>query len=424
MSQYNENSSSYNDDLYMDVNDVEYTTIDGEETHQRRPARTRSGRSVGKRLLAVALAACLVAGTALASVQAYIKLSGIENEPQVQKTAPAAQAEQQTTAAVPEQKVIKNGSQVVYTIEPRTGALSLQEIFVKVSPSVVSISSQVRSYYGMGEATGTGIVMSEDGYIITNHHVIEGASKVTVTVNGGQEYEAKIVGSEGQSDIAVLKIEAAGLTPAEFGKSEELVTGDDAIVIGNPLGTTFADTMTHGIISSPEREVTIDRYKMTLIQTDAAINPGNSGGPLVNSRGQVVGVVNAKISRSDVEGIGFAIPIDQALTIANDLIDHGHVTGRPMLGITIQSISQELALYYGYEPGITVTEVSQGSPAEQGGMKVGDKIVAFNGVEVSTSDELNFEKNKCKIGDAVTVTVEREGQRLDLTIVLSAGTAA
>ena len=182
--------------------------------------------------------------------------------------------------------------------------------------------------------------------------------------------------------------------------------------------------MTIGYVSATERVVQISEYMMTLIQVDAAVNPGNSGGPLINSRGQVVGVVNAKISQDAVEGIGFAIPIDTAMTIAQDLIDHGYVTNRPMLGITVQSISEQQAAYYGYEPGITVTEVSPGSCAEQGGMKVGDKILAFNGVEVSNATELNFEKDKCSVGDTVTITIERDGQQMDLTIVLSAGTAA
>ena len=202
------------------------------------------------------------------------------------------------------------------------------------------------------------------------------------------------------------------------------MVGDTAIVIGNPLGLTFADTMTQGIISSIEREVQIDEYIMSLIQIDAAVNPGNSGGPLINSQGQVVGVVNAKVSDSDVEGIGFAIPIDTALDIANDLIEYGYVQGRPVLGITVMSITESQAYYYGYEPGITVTEVTPGSCAEQGGIKVGDKIVAFNGVEVSTSTELNFQKEKCSIGDTVTITVERDGQTLDLSVTLSQGTAA
>ncbi|MBQ1271796.1 MAG: PDZ domain-containing protein, partial [Clostridia bacterium] len=168
----------------------------------------------------------------------------------------------------------------------------------------------------------------------------------------------------------------------------------------------------------------IEDYIMSLIQIDAAVNPGNSGGPLINSRGQVIGVVNAKISQEDVEGIGFAIPIDTALKIANDLIDHGYVTDRPMLGITVQSISEEYAAYYGYEAGITVTEVLPGSCAEAGGMQVGDKILSFNGVKVENSTELNYQKDKCSVGDTVTITVERDGQTVDLTIVLAAGTSA
>ena len=288
----------------------------------------------------------------------------------------------------------------------------------------MAISCSSESRFGTSQSTGTGIIMTEDGYIITNNHVIEGATSIVVTAGDGNDYQASVVGSEAQSDIAVLKIEATGLQAAEFGKSSDLVVGETAIVIGNPLGLTFADTMTQGIISSIEREVQIDEYIMSLIQIDAAVNPGNSGGPLINSQGQVVGVVNAKVSDSDVEGIGFAIPIDTALDIANDLIEYGYVQGRPVLGITVMSITESQAYYYGYEPGITVTEVTPGSCAEQGGIKVGDKIVAFNGVEVSTSTELNFQKEKCSIGDTVTITVERDGQTLDLSVTLSQGTAA
>lgn len=170
--------------------------------------------------------------------------------------------------------------------------------------------------------------------------------------------------------------------------------------------------MTGGMISAPSREVTIDKYVMNLIQVDAAINPGNSGGPLVNSQGQVVGVVNAKIMTSnsnDVEGIGFAIPIETALSVANDLIEYGYVTNRPTLGVSVQSLSQQEAMLYRLEPGVTVVEVTPGGGAEKAGVQVGDKIVAFNGVEVESFSELNYEKDKCEPGDTVTLTVERDG---------------
>lgn len=408
MNGYNNNdyngagSGGYNDDLYMEAQDVGYTVYDeqGQQMHAHEPQK--KGRW-GRRLLAGLLVCCLMIGSSVASVAGYVWYIGGNSANSKQP--------------------VQGGQQVVYTLETREGALTPQEIFVKCSPSVVAIVSQSQSRFGIAESSGTGIIMREDGYIITNHHVIDGAAQVTVTTKDG-EYPATVVGSEAKSDIAVLKIDAQGLTAAEFGQSSELVTGDSAIVIGNPLGLEFADTMTVGYVSATEREVQISEYIMSLIQIDAAVNPGNSGGPLINSRGQVVGVVNAKISQDDVEGIGFAIPIDTALDIANDLIEHGYVTNRPMLGITVQSISQEQAIYYGYEPGITVTEVSPGSCAEKGGMKVGDKIIAFNGVEVSDATELNYQKDKCGIGDTVTITVERDGTQLDLTIVLAAGTTA
>jgi len=392
--------SGYNDDLYMDSRDAEFIDY-GTRTQAASAQPVQKKKSLGKKLLSALLVGGLMVGSSAATLAGYIHMTGGQQKPQV----------------------VQGGQQVVYTLSTEEGSLTPQEIFVKCSPSVVAISTQTRSYYGIGGGSGTGIIMSEDGYIITNHHVIDGATEITVTTKDG-EYPATLVGSEAKSDIAVIKIDAKDLQVAEFGSSAELVTGDSAIVIGNPLGLEFADTMTIGYVSATERVVQISEYIMTLIQVDAAVNPGNSGGPLINSRGQVVGVVNAKISQDAVEGIGFAIPIDTAMGIAQDLIEHGYVTNRPMLGITVQSINEQQAAYYGYEPGITVTEVSPGSCAEQGGMKVGDKILAFNGVEVSNATELNFEKDKCSVGDTVTVTIERDGQQMELTIVLSSGTAA
>ena len=391
--------SGYNDDLYMDARQNGFSGYGYQS--EPRYIEVEKKKTFGQKLLSAVLVGGLMLGSSAATLAGYIHFTDKGNQPQV----------------------IQGGQQVVYTLSAEEGSLTPQEIFVKCNPSVVAISTQSRSYYGIGESSGTGIIMSEDGYIITNHHVIDGAVDIQVTTKNGV-YPATVIGSEAKSDMAVIKIDATGLQPAEFGSSAELVTGDSAIVIGNPLGLEFADTMTIGYVSATERVVQISDYIMTLIQVDAAVNPGNSGGPLINSRGQVVGVVNAKISQDAVEGIGFAIPIDTAMTIAKDLIEHGYVTNRPMLGITVQSITQEQAAYYGYEPGITVTEVSPGSCAEAGGMKAGDKIIAFNGVEVDNATELNYEKDKCSVGDTVTVTIEREGQQMDLTIVLSAGTAA
>lgn len=396
----------------MDFKEATYEVLPDEsgdemrprQTPGRRPSGAGGGRKggFGRKVLSAFLAICFTAAVSIGSISGYVWYMN--------------QNGGGTT--------VDGGTRVIYTLAEQEGALTSQEIFVKASPWVVSITSYSQSRYGTSTSTGTGIIMSEDGYIITNHHVISGATKVVVTLKGGKEYTATVVGSEAKTDIAVLKIAANGLDAAEFGTSAELVVGDTAIVIGNPLGLEFADTMTQGIISSTEREVSIEGNMMSLIQTTAAVNPGNSGGPIINSRGQVIGVVNAKIAQENVEGIGFAIPIDKALQIVNDLIDYGYVASRPMLGITVQSISEEQAYYYGYEAGVTVTEVTTGSSADLGGVKVGDKILAFNGVAISTADELNFQKEKCSIGDVITMTVERAGEEIVLTITLSAGTVA
>ena len=268
---------------------------------------------------------------------------------------------------------------------------------------------------------GSGFIVSKDGYILTNNHVVEGAQTIEVTLNDGRSFDGTVVGTDANTDIAVVHVDATDLTAAEFGDSSSLVTGEPVYVIGNPLGTQFAETMTDGIVSAPSREVAIDNYIMNLIQTNAAINPGNSGGPMFNSQGQVVGVVNAKIMQSnanDVEGIGFAIPIETALNVANDLIEYGYVTDRPVLGVSVQSLTTQEALFYRLEPGLIVKEVTAGGPAEAAGVQVNDKIVAFNGVEVEDFTELNYEKDKYEPGDTITLTVERNGSRIDLPLVL------
>lgn len=266
---------------------------------------------------------------------------------------------------------------------------------------------------------GSGIIMSENGYIITNAHVVDGVSEMVVTLYDGREYTATLVGSDTNSDIAVVKIDESNLPAAKFGDSSTLKVGDEAYVVGNPLGADLAFTLTVGYVSSLEREVNIEDTLMTLMQIDAAVNPGNSGGSLADKNGYIVGVINAKIADENVEGIGFAIPINTALKVASDLIQHGYVASRPMLGVTVQSVTKEQAMIYNLEAGITVTEVQEGSCADKGGVKVGDKITHFNGVAVATGGELNFQKEKYSIGDTVTITVIRDGKSMDLSIVLS-----
>ena len=297
--------------------------------------------------------------------------------------------------------------------------LSIPEIVEKVSPSVVGVSSALKT----GKATGSGIIMSDDGYIVTNAHVVEGAEKVTVLLDTQNEYDAEIIGADAQTDIAVLKISAdEKLVPAEFGNSSDLVVGETAVAIGNPLGFEFYSTVTSGIISGLDRELTIEDKILNLIQTDAAINGGNSGGALVNSYGQVIGISSAKIVTTVAEGMGFAIPINDAMPIIDELINHGFVTGRPLIGIAGFDIDERTAFYYNMKEGVYVAQIKENSPAETAGIRTGDIIISADGKEVKTMTELNKIKNDFKPDDTFSVIVFRNGEDIKLDIILGEAT--
>ncbi len=306
--------------------------------------------------------------------------------------------------------------------ETATGALSITEISAKVSPSVVGIvnTQSVMTWFGAAEqdGSGSGIIISEDGYILTNNHVIDNSSQLKVVLGTGDEYEAVVVGKDIKTDLAILKINAKGLPAAELGKSSELAVGDLAVAIGNPLGLEFYGSVTSGIISALNRTMNVEGREYTLIQTDAAINPGNSGGPLVNKYGQVVGINTVKISSSTAEGMGFAIPIDVAVPIVNDLISSGYVTGRPLIGIASRDISENMAEYYGMPVGIYVVSVEAGTGAEAAGIKQGDIIIEADGERVKNYDELNKVKDKFKAGDNITLKIIRSGQEVTVSVTL------
>lgn len=296
--------------------------------------------------------------------------------------------------------------------------LTLQEIYDRVSPAVVGINAYMDD---LPYSWGTGVVFTDDGYIITNTHILQGCSRAKVVFADGTEYEAGLVGADEASDIAVLYIDGEDLPCAQFGRSDALQVGDTAVAIGNPLGQDYTGTMTDGIISAIDRNVTYDGHTMTLLQTNAALNEGNSGGPLINSAGQVVGITNMKIMSSyttTVEGIGFAIPSSVVKNIADQLIENGVVPGEPTIGIVAGSVSAEAMELYGLPEGIYVSEVNEGSDALKKGLQVGDVITAVNGRHVITVAQVNEIKEGMAVGDTLTLSVYRDGKTFDMEIAL------
>ena len=286
--------------------------------------------------------------------------------------------------------------------------LTTQEIAALVGPAIVGIENigTANYYYYQAEAkrgSGSGVLISEDGYIVTNYHVIEGATKIKVILSTGSTYEAKVVGVDVESDLALIKVEAKGLPFAAFGDSSKVMVGDRAIAIGNPLGTELMGTVTQGIISAVNRNVRIDNRTMTLMQTDAAINSGNSGGALINAYGEVIGINSIKMSASGVEGLGFAIPSNTVSSIVSELKENGYVTGRLNIGVAGTNITAKMAQYYDMPVGFYIQEVYRGSGAEAAGLKPGD---------------INEIKKTHKLGDTMKIQVVREGKNITFDVVL------
>ena len=304
------------------------------------------------------------------------------------------------------------------------GALSVAGVSEKVSDSVVEIVTEyVQEGFLRGSYTssgaGSGVILTEDGYIVTNNHVIDGAQNIHVRLHNGDYYEAELVGTDSVSDIAVLKINATGLSYATLGDSSALVVGERCVAIGNPLGT-LGGTVTDGIISAKDREITVEGETMVLLQTNAAVNPGNSGGGLFNMRGELIGIVNAKSSGDNVEGLGFAIPINTASPIIDDLINSGYVHGRFALGVSVLTIDNyQKAMYYGVEEyGTYIYQVESGSNAEKAGLQVGDLILKADGKEIETASDLQEVLDSKTAGDTLELEIDRDGETLTVTVTL------
>lgn len=421
------------------------------------PEQKPPKKSGGAGKIIAGLLAVILVGGASGYGGAYLARSNdsVSASASVQTEAPAIT--QQTTVSADSGN--SNKVSALGNVSASNGELTTKEVIEKVKPSVVLVSSAFTS--AGGTSTGTGIVFSEDGYIVTNAHVITTevktsmnngssqfdpfsdffdnfynnynrsssqtevikADKVTVTLSDETEYEATIVGYDANTDLAVLKIDATGLTPAEIGDSATLEMGDKAITLGYPLGLGLSAS--DGIISGLNKEMSVEvaggTATMTLLQTDAAINPGNSGGPLLNSAGQVVGITSSKIASSEVDGVGFAIPITDALPILNELMTTGTVKNTtPKIGITGTEITSALKRYYNLpvDSGVLVASVEPGSCAEAAGLEAGDVIVKADGTDISTMDELVKIKNKHKAGEIMTLTLARSDGDIDIELTL------
>lgn len=334
-------------------------------------------------------------------------------EPLQSATAPAASSPVLDLQASPDS--VPNISQ--------EGGLSLQQIYVKAIPSVVSITCTQES----GSSSGTGVIFSAEGYIVTNCHVVDGAVSVQVQLTDGRVFGATIVGTDATSDLAVLYIQADNLTPAEFGDSSVLQVGDAVVAIGDPLGVELRGTMTNGIVSAINRDITTKGRTMTLIQTNAALNAGNSGGPLLNCYGQVIGINTMKIgdymSSAGVEGLGFAIPSTTVKEIVDQLVAQGYVSGRPTLGLTGESVSEFYQRFYRIPQGLFLTEVDETSDAAAKGIQAGDILLRMDGTRITDSDTYLALLNACQIGDTVQVIIYRGGSQyaLELTVTEANG---
>ena len=319
-----------------------------------------------------------------------------------------------------------NGNSVSGTPNVNTEGLTPAQVYAQSVDSIVTVSATVRGTMGQqGTSSGSGFVISEDGYIVTNYHVVEGATKVTVMMHSSLEHRAEIVGYDEANDVAVLKIEAKDLKFLKPGSSDDLIVGDQVVAIGNPLGE-LTSTMTVGYVSAKDRMIETEGARINMIQTDVAINSGNSGGPLLNMKGEVIGITTAKYSGTtssgaSIEGISFAVPMDDVLKKINDLREYGYITGAA-LGVMVHDVDQETAVYYGLPMGAYVAEVNDGSAAAKAGLQARDIIIGIGEDQVTSLNELSRVLEKYSGGEDTTITVWRGGREVTMNITLDART--
>ncbi len=377
-------------------------------------------RKKGKGWIALVIVACLMISVAGGYFGSRLGKSSVpEKEPTTLE-----QTVTTTTTMASVQQTASSGDITKKSVKLQDKNLSVVEIAEKCADSVVEVKTEsvvTGSFMGQYISTGagSGVIFTDDGYIVTCYHVIEGATTINVVLRDGQTYEAKTIGYDEQTDIAIIKIEATGLSFAVFGDSDALVVGEDVVAIGNPLGE-LGGTVTNGIISALSREIIVQNQTMTLLQTNAAINPGNSGGGLFDAAGQLVGVVNAKSYGEEIEGLGFAIPSNTAYNVVSELLDHGYVGGRINLGIELVDITtNRQAYYYGLDStGVYVYSVTINSQAAAAGIQVGDRIVSINGVEITSSSQIEQIRKNASVGDTWLIEIVRSGKKNTVSIVL------
>jgi len=394
-------------------------------TGRTKPRKNRSGL-IALLLIGVIFLAGIISALSFLNIRLFRQLENQEDNnstplsfSQNEETQPDATTEP-TASVSTEPDISFDLAQSPPSVEniPQEGGLSLQAIYEKAIPSVVSISCILNN----GTSSGTGVVLSSDGYLLTNCHVVEGAGTITATFSDGRSLSALIVGQDEISDLAVLQVEADDLTAAEFGDSSVLRVGDAVAAIGDPLGAELRGTMTDGIISAINRDIEADGRVMTLIQTNAALNSGNSGGPLLNCYGQVIGINTLKIGdfvdSAGVEGLGFAIPSATVKEVVDQLISYGYVVGRPTLGMNFQELSFLYQQMYQLPQGLYISEVAEGSHAEQLGISPGDILVGFDGVRIIDVDTLRSLLYTHQAGDQVEIVIYRSGRQYQLTLTI------
>ncbi len=418
--------------MYRDEQNLYHYTYrrDGTETGQRYDTRTAGQETViqemkpakknrmGLKITALALSCALLGGAAgggaVWAVGRHLDAGKVpDNAPSFQTGAERDDAEQDVTP-----KAVKAAESAAVLTDAQVYAANVDSV---VSINVTGSSGM----FGQTASAGSGFILTQDGYIVTNYHVVNGASTVKVTLYNGDTYDAEVVGGDEDYDIAVIKVDGSGLQAVTLGDSTKLQVGDRVLAIGNPLGElTFS--LTGGMVSSVNRTINVDGTPFNMIQTDASINPGNSGGPLFNQSGEVVGIVSAKYTQSssgtNAEGLGFAIPINDVIAMVQDIMTNGYVANKPYLGIFPQSMTEQMAAQYRYEvtSGVFVCSTEDGSAAEKAGLKMGDVITKVDDTEIKTVNDLNAVKKKYSAGDACKLTVYRAGETITVDLVWGA----